>query len=167
MDKDMRKSLIEKYLYAETEPGEERLLAEWYAANGADGDEAAVARLILAEYPEARYEAAGREFDAIMARRGRRAWIVRWACAAAACAAVIAGLCISLPRREPCGFDALEIAQGIENIMSLDMENVESITARPVGKKVVITAVLYDGRRCSYVMSKDENTAAVLITAMK
>lgn len=167
MNRDRRKSLIEKYLNADTEPAEERLLAEWFAAHGAEEDEAPVARLILAEYPEARYEAASRKFDVIMASHNRRSRSLWWTCMAAACATLVAGLCIFWPQREACEFDALEMAQGIEKIMLLDMENVESITARPVGHRVILTAVLYDGSKCSYIMSKDKTSSAISITAMK
>lgn len=98
-------------------------------------------------------------------RKSRR--IARLACGFAACAAMVTGLGIFLTRRSTCEFNGLEMAQGIEKIMSLDMENVESITAKPKGGKVIITAVLNDGSRCLYEMSREEGTSAISITAMK
>lgn len=175
MKKDIRRSLIDRYLNAEAEPEEERLLAEWFAVHGADEDEKEVARLILAEHPEAAFEAAEVEFESIVASHEKiskdaltkRARLVRWACAIAASAAVIAGIGLFLAQRGTCEFDGLEMAQGIERIMALDTENVESITARPKGNKVILTAVLNDGTKCSYVMSKDAGTSEITITAMR
>ena len=59
-----------------------------------------------------------------------------------------------------------EIAQGIEQIMLLNMDNVESITARPKCNNVIITALMNDGSTCSYLMSKDAGTSSISITAM-
>ena len=166
MNKELRKSLIEKYLNAETDVEQELMLAEWFATHDAGPEEVPVARLILAEYPEAGYDAAGREFDYIIASRKSRMRAVRWAYGFAACVAVAVGLALFFPHRQTCDFNGLEIAQGIERIMFLDMENVESVTARPKGNNVIITALLTDGSKCSYMMSKDGGTSAVSITAM-
>lgn len=170
MDKDIRNRLIKMYLDAETTPAQERQLAGWFASHGAEPDEEPAAKLLLAEYPEAHYDAAEKEFDRIAASRNRTRKsrrIVRLACGFAACAAMVTGLGIFLTRRSTCEFNGLEMAQGIEKIMFLDMENVESITAKPKGGKVIITAVLNDGSRCLYEMSREEGTSAISITAMK
>lgn len=166
MNKELRKSLIEKYFNAETDDAQERMLAEWFAVNGAEPEEESVARLILAEYPEAGYDAAEREFDSIVASRKRRVRVIRWTYGFAACVAVAVGIALFFQHRPACDFNGLEIAQGIEKIMFLDMENVESVTARPKGNNVIITAVMKDGSKCSYLMSKDGGTSAVSITAM-
>lgn len=166
MNKELRKSLIEKYLNAETDVAQERMLAEWFAVHGAGPEEESVARLILAEYPEAGYDEAEREFDSIVASRKRRVRMIRWAYGFAACAAVAVGIALFFQHRPTCDFNGMEIAQGIEKIMFLDMENVESVTARPKGNNVIITAIMKDGSRCSYLMSKDGGTSAVSITAM-
>lgn len=160
-----RKSRMENYLDAETDVAQERWLAQTFAfAHGTEPDEEAVTKLVLAEYPEAVYDAGERVFEAMMALRRKR--MVRWACGMAACLAVAVGLgiCLSLPR--PAEFNGWEIAQGIERIMSLDMEQVECVTARPKGKKVILTAVMKDGSRCAYVMRKDGGTSSVSIAAM-
>ena len=91
---------------------------------------------------------------------------VRWASGFVACVAVAVGLALFFPHRRTCDFNGLEIAQGIERIMFLDMENVESVTARPKGNNVIITALMTDGSKCSYMMSKDGGTSAISITAM-
>jgi hypothetical protein len=164
MKKNIRKSLIEKYLNAETDVREEQMLAEWFAANGAEQDEEAVARLILSEYPEAGYDAAEKEYDSIMDTHLRRRRIFIMAGGIAACIAVAMGLFLS--QRRACPFDGLEMAQGIDQIMSLDTDNVESVTAKPKGSKVIITAQMKDGSTCSYIMRKDEDASTISITAM-
>lgn len=158
------KSWKENYLDAETDVAQERWLAQWCTTHGAEPDEEAVAKLVLAEYPEAVYDAGERVFEAMMALRRKR--MVRWACGMAACLAVAVGLGISLSLPRPAEFNGWEIAQGIERIMSLDMEQVECVTARPKGKKVILTAVMKDGSRCAYVMRKDGGTSSVSIAAM-
>lgn len=174
MNKEIRHTLIERYLNAETTPQQDRMLAEWYAAHGADKDEEPAAKLLFAEYPDVACDAAEKEFDIILASaerlndgRRKRAGIVRLAWGFAACAAMLTGIGIFLTHRNSCEFNGLEMAQGIEKIMSLNMENVESITAKPRGNKVILTAVLNDGTRCLYEMSREEGSSAISITAMR
>ena len=135
MNKETRHTLIERYLNAETTPDQEHHLAQWYATHGADEDEKKIATLLLSEYPDAAYDAAEKEFDTILASAEKkshyRTRIARWAYSIAACAAMLTGIGIFLIQRNTCEFNGLEIAQGIEKIMSLDIENVESITAKP------------------------------------
>lgn len=70
-------------------------------------------------------------------------------------------------RNRGCAFDVVEIADGIEQIMSLDTGNVKSVTARPEGSRVILTVLMKDGSRCSYVMSREKGDEAFSITAMK
>ena len=49
--------------------------------------------------------------------------------------------------------------------MSLDTDNVKSVTATPDGERIILTAEMNDGSRCSYVMNREGG--AVSITAMK
>lgn len=171
MNKEIRHTLIQRYLNAETTPDQELQLAQWYSAYGADEDEKEIATLLLAEYPDASYDTAEKEFDTILASAEKkshyRTRIARWAYSIAACVAMLTGIGIFLTQRNTCDFNGLEIAQGIEKIMSLDMENVESITAKPKGSKVILTATLNDGTRCLYEMTREEGTSAISITAMK
>lgn len=165
MNKELRKSLIEKYLNAETDAMQERMLAEWFATHDAEPEEQSFAKLILAEHPEAEYESAEREFDRMTVSRRKRSKLLAWACGAIVCLTVIAWSVLS-DSRKVSRFNGLEIAQGIEHIMSLDMEGVESVTAVPKGNDVIITALMHDGTKYSYIMSKDGGTSAISITAM-
>lgn len=167
MNKDTRKILADKYLKGDTDSQEELMLARWFASHEAGPEERPFSGLILSEHPEAAYATGECEYDSIMASYGRRGRVIRWICGVAAGMAVLIGLWIFMPDREPCGFNGLEIAQGIERIMSLDMENVERVTAVPQGSKVIVTAIMHDGSKCSYIMSKDGGTDALSITAMK
>lgn len=166
MNREYRKTLIEKYLNAESSLEEDRMLAEWFSVHKAESDEESVSKILLAEYPEATCNTAVKEFDAIVATAGRRSRIMKWTFSFAACAAIAVGLGFYFEKARSCDFNGLEIAQGIEQIMSLNMENVESITARPKGNNVIITALMNDGSTCSYLMSKDAGTSSVSITAM-
>ena len=59
-DKNIRNELIARYLEAETDVREEMLLVEYFAEHAPEADEAAVARLLLAERPEALLTVSGR-----------------------------------------------------------------------------------------------------------
>lgn len=105
------------------------------------------------------------EFDRIVVRgtrRRRRGLLCGTMLAAAASAALVLALRPAGGNEE---FGGMEIAEGIEHILELDSGSVESVTARPDGDRVVLTAVMKDGSRCSYVMSREEGTSAVSITA--
>lgn len=166
MNREYRKTLIEKYLNAESSLEEERMLAEWFSVHKAESDEESVSKILLAEYPEATCNNAVKEFNAIVATAGRRSHIMKWTFSIAAAAAIVIGLGIFFAKEKTCDFNGLEIAQGIEQIMLLNMDNVESITARPKCNNVIITALMNDGSTCSYLMSKDAGTSSVSITAM-
>lgn len=165
MNKETRRQMIEKYLDAGTDARQERMLAGWFATHAPEEGEESAARLILAEHPEAAYEADGKEFDALMARSRRRSRAAWWALGAAASIALASGLWLALAQRDACPMSGQEMVQGMESIMALGMEDVESITARPQGGRVVITVVQADGRECHYLMSQDRSTAAITITA--
>ena len=76
-DKNIRGELIARYLEAETSPEEERLMAESFAEHAPEADEVAVARLVLAERPEALLAAGEREFDRAVAQAARESGVAR------------------------------------------------------------------------------------------
>ena len=103
------------------------------------------------------------EFDRLVRRsESRRRRPVVWGLMLAAAASL--ALIVALRPRQ-CDFNGLEIADGIQQIMSLDTDNVKSVTATPDGERIILTAEMNDGSRCSYVMSREGG--AVSITAMK
>ena len=106
------------------------------------------------------------EFDRLVAqgisrRRNRLIWGTTLA--AAASLALILALWTRGSGEE---FSGLEIAEGIERILELDADGINSVTAKPDGDKVVLTALMNDGSRCSYIMSRENGASAVSITAI-
>lgn len=89
-----------------------------------------------------------------------------WGTMLAAAASLALILTLNL-RDSKCGFDGIEIAEGIQQIMNLDTDNVRSVTATPEGNRVILTALMKDGSECSYVMRREDGASAVSITAMK
>lgn len=105
------------------------------------------------------------EFDRLVAqgisrRRNRLIWGTTLAAAASL------ALILTLWRRGGEEFSGLEIAEGIERILELDADGINSVTAKPDGDKVVLTALMNDGSRCSYIMSRENGASAVSITAI-
>lgn len=112
-------------------------------------------------------EESAAEFDRIVREsKPRRSRLLIWGSmlAAAASLALILTLTLSESR---CEFNGIEIAEGIQQIMNLDTDEVKSVIATPEGSRVILTASMKDGSQCSYVMSRNNGTEAVSITAMK
>ena len=106
------------------------------------------------------------EFDRLIERgisRMRNRLIWGTTLAAAASLALILALWTCGRGEE---FSGLEIAEGIERILELDADGINSVMAKPDGDKVVLTALMNDGNRCSYIMSRENGASAVSITAI-
>ena len=104
------------------------------------------------------------EFDRLAAKgESRRRRPLIWGSMLTAAVALTLTLTI-LPHGR-CEFSGIEIAEGIERILDLDSEDIDSVTAEPDGGKVILTAHMKDGSRYSYVMSRDEVNSSMKITA--
>lgn len=104
------------------------------------------------------------EFDRLAARgESRRRSPLIWGSMLTATVALTLTLIIRPHGR--CEFSGIEIAEGIERILELDSEDIDSVTAKPDGGRVILTALMKDGSRCSYVMSRDEVNSSTEITA--
>ena len=190
-DKNIRGELIARYLEAETDAREETLLAEYFAEHAPEADEAAVARLLLAERPEALLAAGerafapqpstsgrrlhgerqqpstsgrrlkGQEYPAGAARRGRR---LLWSCAAAA-AALALFLLLRPAAQEAPALTPLEIAESLRAIADLGLGDIESVTAVPSGANFLVTVRLKDGSDLPFIMSKDGDTGALSLAS--
>lgn len=190
-DKDIRGELIARYLDAETDAREEMLLAEYFAEHAPEADEAAVARLVLAEHPEALLAAGERAFGQHPstggrreqvegphpstggrrmrgnagqegeARRGRR---LLWSCAAVA-AALALFLLLRPAAQEAPAFTPLEVAEGLNAIAGLGLGDIESVTAVPSGANFLVTVHLKDGSDLPFIMSKDGDTGALSLAS--
>ena len=99
------------------------------------------------------------EFDQILAKGERKSRIVRWsALAGIACAAAIALFFWLVPATPSSGdlMTPVQIAEGIQQMMLLDIGDIESIEAVPKDSYAILTAHLKDGSSCSYILKCDE-----------
>ncbi len=192
-DKNIRGELIARYLEAETDVREEMLLAEYFAEHAPEADEAAVARLLLAERPEALLAAGERAFAPQPSADGRRLhgerpqpstsgrrlkgqWPERqagparrgrrllWSCAAAA-AALALFLLLRPAAQEAPAFTPLEVAESLSAIANLGLGDIESVTAVPSGANFLVTVHLKDGSDLPFIMSKDGDTGALSLAS--
>ena len=162
-DKNIRRALIERYLDAETDVREEALLAEYFAGHQPDEDEASMARMLLAEHPEALLAAGERDF-ARAARRapGRRPLL--WSCAAAAAALALVLLLRPAAQEDP-AMTPLEIAESLSTIADLGLGDIESVTAVPSGANFLVTVHIKDGSDLTFIMSKDGDTGTLSLAS--
>ena len=174
MDKEARIVLIKRYLKAETSPTEEKMLRDWYATHPADEDERAEARLIGLSAPCGQYLAgtdhAEAEFERILAageRKRRRKILCRAPLAGGAFAAAAALLLWLVPARQSPQntITSIQIADGIRQIMLLEIGDIESVTATPSGSYAVLTAHLKDGNTCAYIMTFNEEDGTTSLLA--
>ncbi len=192
-DKNIRGELIARYLEAETDAREETLLTEYFAEHAPEADEAAVARLLLAERPEALLAAGERAFATQPSTSGRRLhgerqqpstsdrrlkgqWperqagaarrgrLLLWSCAAAA-AALALFLLLRPAAQEAPAFTPLEVAESLSAIANLGLGDIESVTAVPSGANFLVTVHLKDGSDLPFIMSKDGDTGALSLAS--
>ena len=189
-DKNIRNELIARYLEAETDVREEMLLVEYFAEHAPEADEAAVARLLLAERPEALLTVGERAFAPQPSADGRRLhgersqpstsgrrlkgqWPERpegaarrllWSCAAAA-AALALFLLLRPAAQEAPAFTPLEVAESLSAIANLGLGDIESVTAVPSGANFLVTVHLKDGSDLPFIMSKDGDTGALSLAS--
>lgn len=170
-DKATRRALIEKYLNAETTPEEERRLREWFAGHEADEDERDFALLVGLDAPCAsclpELDLTDAEFDRIVADgRQHQPRLRRWLIGIAAAAAVVALVWLAVPGRNAGNpISPVVIAEGIRQIMLLSPDEIESVVAKPVGDKAILTARLKDGSSYSYILTYDEDEGTTSLLA--
>ena len=101
------------------------------------------------------------EFDRILAERERKQHrrIIRWTAGlGAACAAAVALLFWLIPTRQAAEnpLTPIQIAEGIQQLMLLDIGDIESIVATPKDSYAILTARLKDGSTCSFILKCNE-----------
>ena len=108
-------------------------------------------------------------FDRILAEgeRKRRRKIIRWTgVVGAACAAAVALVLWLVPTRKAPEemLTPIQIADGIQQMMLLDIGDIDSIVATPGDNCAILTAHLKDGKTCSYILTcnEDEGTTSLL-----
>lgn len=173
-DKDYRTALIARYLEADTTVAEEALLAGYYAANKADDDETAVAGMIMMEHADAPLlsREGAKEYERIInmaPARPQRKKLYRLLWSGGIAAAVVLFFFSYGTREEPepyAAFDTIELAEHMQQIMNLNMEDVTSIKSSPVQECVLLTATLADGSTKTFVMSKSEEEGSTSFIAI-
>ena len=101
------------------------------------------------------------EFDWILAERERKLHrrIIRWTAGlGATCAAAVALLFWLIPMRQTAEnpLTPIQIAEGIQQLMLLDIGDIESIVATPKDSYAILTARLKDGSTCSFILKCNE-----------
>ena len=171
-NKEIRRELIGRYLEAETTPAEEQQLAAYYACHEADEEEQPVARMIRMEHLNAPLlsDEGVKEFDRIVSRakiqlkNSKSLWL--GGMAAAITLLLVLNLS-ALRKAEPsAAFDTMEIAEHIQQMIHLNMEDVTSISASPIQECVLLTATLADGTTKTFVMSKDPEEGSTSMLAI-
>ncbi|MCQ2171138.1 MAG: hypothetical protein MJZ17_00050 [Bacteroidales bacterium] len=169
-NKEYRSKLIARYLEAETSVKEEIELAEYYSAvreGRLDADEAAVARLILADHPEVAVLSAegGKESSHRNRRPARPFATVRAAAFAFAALALFFVIHLHRQKSTECIFSPMEIAQSINTMMNMDTDEIESIVAEPKGANVILIAKMKDGSSNTFIMSRNPEDGSTKILA--
>ena len=109
-------------------------------------------------------------FDRILAEgeRKRNRRIIRWtAVVGAACAAAVALLLWLVPTRKAPEnpMTPLQIAEGIQQMMLLDIGDIDSIVATPKDSYAILTARLKDGSTCSYILKCNDAEGTTTLLA--
>lgn len=166
-DKRYRQALIARYLDAETSVEEEIELAGYYAAYGCDADESAIAGLVLADHPAAAVlsESGAAEFDAAVRRPSRAPARLAWFVAAAVAVALFFVIRPNVRGSNEAVFTPVEIAQSLNTMINLNLQDIESIVAEPKGTEVILTAKMKDGSSSTFVMSREQETGSTIILA--
>ena len=109
------------------------------------------------------------EFDRILeaGEKKRRSKIVRWTTLLGGAAAAGIALLLWLAPARPDSNSALspvQIAEGIQQMMLLDIGDIESIVVTPTDSYAILNARLKDGNTCSYILkcNDDEGTTTLL-----
>ena len=172
-DKEIRLQLIAKYLEAETTIAEEAMLHTYYMENKADEDEQAIARMICMEHADADLlsDEGAEVFDRIVSQTNPKQSrpIIRriaWISGAAAAIALLLVLNVQLPQEEVPSeaFTTVEIAGYVQQLMNV--EDVETVTASPIKKCILVTATLADGTTKMYIMNKDSEEGSTSMLAI-
>ena len=169
MNKEIRKSLIVKYLDAETSVTEEKVLVGYYLENkDVDEDEQAFAQMIRMENVHASLlsDEGVEEYDRIVNGKKQESKRIplRWMTWVGGIAAFIALLFAIIPSSQMP--ETSEIAQSIQQVMNLGMDDVVSITATPVDKCVWVKVELENGEKKTFIMEKDKEMGTTSLLAI-
>ena len=168
-NKEIRLELIARYLNAETSPAEEKMLMEYYGSNNhVDDDEQAFAKMIRMEKMNVSLlsDEGVEEFDRIVgeAKQETKRIPLRWITWASGIAVAIVLLFMLVPSSPKTS--TLEIAQSIQQVMNLPMDDVLSITATPIDECIWVKTELKDGSSKTFIMEKDKEKGTITLLAI-
>ena len=117
-----------------------------------------------------RYLADGEaEFDRILAEdeRKRHHGIVGWTVLGIATAAAVALLLWLVPPRQSSEspLTPVQIAEGIQQMMLLEIGDIDSIVATPKDSYAILPARLKDGSTCSYILKCNDTEGTTTLLA--
>ena len=166
-NKEIRKSLIAKYLDAETSFAEERMLVDYYLGNmDVDEDEQAFAQMIRMENIQTNLpsDKCLEEYDRIVSetkQESKRIPLRRMIWVGGIAASIALFFMLSPVFTSPKA-NTMEIVQCIHQVINLPMDEIASITATPVNDYVWVKAELKDGTTKTFIMSENKGTTSLL-----
>ena len=107
-------------------------------------------------------------FDRILeaGEKKRRHGIIRWAAVVGAAATVALLLWLVPTRKAPeSPLTPIQIAEGIQQMMLLDIGDIDSIVATPKDSYAILTAQLKDGSTCSYILKCNDAEGTTTLLA--
>ena len=164
-NKEIRQQLIIRYLDAETSPAEEKMLLDYYGrSHQIDDDEQAFAQMIRMENLNASLlsDEGVEEFDRIAGdtKQETKRLPLQWMAWMSGIAATLALMFMTIPSSPKT--DTLEIAQSIQQVINLPLDDIISVTATPIDEYVWIKATLKDGSVQTFIMDKEKETTTLL-----
>ena len=110
------------------------------------------------------------EFNRILAEgeSQRRRKMIRWSAVLGAASAAVVALVLWLVPTHKAPENPLtpiQIAEGIQQMMLLEIGDIDSIVATPKGSYAVLTARLKDGSTCSYILKCNDAEGTTTLLA--
>lgn len=162
-NKDTRRTLIARYLNMEASLAEEKELVCFYLENTEiDEDERAIAKMIRMEHIHNSLlsDEGVQEYERIVnaAKHKTKRIQFKWIAWMGGIAASIALFFAMYPLLTPSSqvSETIEIAQYIQQVMNLDMEDMVSVTATPIDDCVWIQIELKNGSSKIFIMDKSD-----------
>ena len=110
------------------------------------------------------------EFNRILAEgeSQRRRKMIRWSAVLGAASAAVVALVLWLVPTHKAPENPLtpiQIAEGIQQMMLLEIGDIDSIVATPKGSYAILTARLKDGSTCSYILKCNDAEGTTTLLA--
>ena len=178
-NKQERRTLIERYLNAETTVQEEQKLAYYYATHAVEPDEKEFAAMLAVSRSEADTSlwADTSAFDRIVGKpAGKQHPVLAWFAAAAVAAILI--ISISVLKKQSLSDSSADVSalqpvltpqqviEGIETMIKLEPSEIASVTAKPTGSTMLIVVELRNGKEKIYLMERNSRDESVLFYAL-